>query len=120
MNNKILIVDDHLDIRKLLRVTFANKFEILEAEDGETALAITRAHQPRVVLLDVMMAGEMDGFQVLQAIKSDAALQGVRVVMLTARGQQRDYDLASGYGAERYVAKPFSPSQLLTIVTELM
>ncbi len=120
MNQKVLIVDDHSDIRQLIRITLGKGFEILEAEDGMAALAIIRSQRPRVVVLDVMMPGEMDGFQVLEAVKSDAALKEVRVIMVTARGQARDYELGMASGADGYFIKPFSPLKLIATIKELM
>jgi DNA-binding response OmpR family regulator len=120
MNKKILIVDDHSDIRQLIRITLGKSFEILEAEDGMTALAITRSQHPHVVVLDVMMPGELDGFQVLETIKSDPVLKDVRVIMVTARGQARDYELGMARGADGYFIKPFSPLQLTAAIKDLM
>ena len=120
MSEKILIVDDHSDIRHLIRLTLGKSFEILEAEEGAMALAITRRQRPRVVVLDVMMPGELDGFQVLDAIKGDPALKGVRVIMVTARGQARDYEMGMARGADGYFIKPFSPLQLTNAIKKLM
>jgi DNA-binding response OmpR family regulator len=120
MSEKILIVDDHSDIRHLIRLTLGKSFELLEAEEGVSALAITRSQRPRVVVLDVMMPGELDGFQVLDAIKSDPTLKGVRVIMVTARGQARDYEMGMARGADGYFIKPFSPLQLTNAIKELM
>ncbi len=120
MNQKILIVDDHSDIRQLIRITLGKSFELLEAEEGMAALAIIRSQRPRVVVLDVMMPGEMDGFQVLEAVRGDPALKEVRVIMVTARGQARDYELGMARGADGYFIKPFSPLQLTGAIKELM
>lgn len=120
MNNKILIVDDHADIRRLVRIALGNEFEILEAEDGATALALIREQQPCIVLLDIMMPGEMDGLEVLQAIKGDPLLMHICVIMLTARAQKQDYDLGAKYGADKYFIKPFSPLRLVDVIHELM
>ena len=112
MSEGILLVDDHADIRMLIRITLGTKFEVLEASDGVTALAIAREKRPRVVILDVMMPGEMDGFQVLEAIRRDPALSDVRVMMVTARGQASDRDRGISLGADEYFIKPFSPLQV--------
>ena len=87
--NKILLVDDHSDIRRLIRITLGKDFDVLEAEDGLTGLEIARKQKPDLVVLDVMMPGEMDGLQVLDAIKADPQLAATRVIMVTARGQAR-------------------------------
>ena len=84
--NKILLVDDHSDIRRLIRLTLGKDFEVLEAEDGMTGLDIARKQKPDLVVLDVMMPGKMDGLQVLDAIKADPQLTRTRVIMVTARG----------------------------------
>ena len=115
---KILVVDDHSDIRRLMSITLGREFQILEAEDGVTALEIVRRERPRLVLMDVMMPGEMDGLQVLSAIKSDPELKNTVVAMVTARGQVADGADAKSKGADAYFIKPFSPLQIVTWVRE--
>ena len=112
----ILIVDDHSDIRRLLSITLGKEFEILEAEDGVGALDIIRRHHPKVVLLDVMMPGDMDGLQVLDAIKADPQTRHILVGMVTARGQMADSEDANRRGADAYFVKPFSPLQVVAWV----
>lgn len=115
---KILIVDDHSDIRRLLAITLGKSYEILEAEDGITALEVIRRQRPKLVLLDIMMPGELDGLQVLDAIKSDPELKGTLVAMVTARGQVADYEIGKQRGADAYFIKPFSPMQVIAWVRE--
>lgn len=115
---KILIVDDHPDIRRLLSITLGKSYEILEAEDGLAALEIIRREHPRVVLLDIMMPGELDGLQVLDAIKSDPALKNTLVAMVTARGQATDFEIGKQRQADAYFTKPFSPLQVVKWVRE--
>ncbi len=112
----ILIVDDHTDIRRLLSITLGKEFKIIEAEDGAGALDALRHHHPKVVLLDVMMPGELDGLQVLDAIKADPLTADTLVAMITARGQSADHDEASKRGADAYFIKPFSPMQVVSWV----
>ena len=109
----ILIVDDQSDIRRLLNVTLGKQFTILEAEDGVSALEMVRRHHPKLVLLDVMMPGEMDGLQVLQEIKSNPQTQDILVAMITARGQTSHSEDARTRGADAYFIKPFSPLQVI-------
>ena len=109
---QILIVDDHTDIRRLLSVTLSSEFSVQEASDGVTALQTIRRLQPRVVLLDVMMPGEMDGFHVLRTIKSDPLTQHIAVAMISARTQTSDQKVADELGADAYFSKPFSPMQV--------
>jgi DNA-binding response OmpR family regulator len=118
--NKILLVDDHSDIRRLIRITLGKDFEVLEAEDGKTGLEIARRQKPDLVVLDIMMPGELDGLKVLDAIKSDPELMNMRVIMVTARGQARDYEDGIQRGADAYFIKPFSPLQLVTAIRQTL
>jgi len=114
--HSILIVDDHSDVRRLLSITLGKEFNVIEAEDGTGALRAIRRHRPKAVLLDVMMPGERDGLQVLDAIKADPATCGIQVAMVTARGQVADGSDALKRGADAYFIKPFSPLQVVAWV----
>jgi len=114
---KMLIVDDQPEIRKMLRMAMEpHQYRIVEAGDGETALALADAERPDVILLDVMMPGALDGFAVCRAIKDNPELARTFVVMLTAKGQPDD--LAAGHvaGADAYMTKPCVLSQLVEVV----
>jgi len=114
MAHRILIVEDQPDICKLIRMTLEfGDFEIHEANDGETGLNMARAIKPAIMLLDVMMPGLLDGYQVCTRIKQDPALQSIQVVMLTARGQASDMAAGEAAGADAYLVKPFSPLELI-------
>jgi DNA-binding response OmpR family regulator len=117
LKEKLLIVDDQEDLRKMLRLALGyGKYSLLEASDGEAALALARAEKPDVVLLDVMMPGKLDGIAVCRAIKADPELAGCFVLMLTARGHTDDYAAGNEAGADAYVVKPFSPTKLVEVV----
>ena len=114
---KILIAEDHSDIRKLIRMTLEYAdYAIHEAVDGGSALHMAQSVRPDLMLLDVMMPGELDGLQVCRRVKHDPALKHVRVVMLTARGQVRDREAGQAAGADAYLVKPFSPLQLIDTI----
>ncbi|HEX5354729.1 MAG TPA: response regulator [Aquabacterium sp.] len=114
MTHRILIVEDQADICKLIRMTLEfGDFEIHEAHDGETGLNMARAVKPHVMLLDVMMPGLLDGYQVCSRIKQDPDLKQIQVIMLTARGQATDLQAGSAAGADAYLVKPFSPLELI-------
>ena len=108
----VLIVDEHSDIRRLLSITLGKEFEVLEAEDAASALEAVRLHHPKVILLDVMMPGKMNGLQVLEAIKTNPQTQDILIAMISARGQVADHDDARKRGADAYFVKPFSPLQV--------
>lgn len=116
----LLLVDDHADIRRLIRLTLGKEYRLLEADNGVSALAMVRAERPQLVVLDIMMPGELDGLQVLDAIRSDPALKSTRVILVTARGQATDCALGEAHGADAYIVKPFSPLQLGARIRELL
>ncbi len=121
MKRKILIVEDQTDLRKLVRMTLEfGDVEIHEAENGAEGLRLAGALRPDLVLLDVMMPGALDGYQVCQRIKADPRLKGVKVVLLTARGQQTDLEHGQKVGSDAYLVKPFSPLELIDKVEELI
>jgi CheY-like chemotaxis protein len=122
MLHKILIVDDQPDIRKLIVMTMeAEGFDLYEAANGEDAWQIAQTLRPRVVLLDVMMPGGLDGYQVCEKIKGDPMLQSeTKVVLLTARGQLTDVARGKAAGCDAYLVKPFSPLELLDTVDRLV
>ena len=109
---QVLIVDDGPDIRRLLRITLGAYYALSEAKDGVGALESIRQCAPEVVLLDVVMPGEMDGLQVLQAIRNNPQTRSIQVAVVSAKGQQADSDLARLLGADAYFTKPFSPCKL--------
>jgi DNA-binding response OmpR family regulator len=118
---RVLIVEDQADIRKLIRMTLEfEDYEIHEASNGATGLRLARDIRPDLMLLDVMMPGELDGLQVCHQIKNDPATAGIRVVLLTARGQARDREVGREVGADEYLVKPFSPLQLIETIERLL
>jgi CheY-like chemotaxis protein len=120
MKGNLLIVDDQADIRKLIRMTLEFEgYTLIEAQDGAEALRLANSSKPALMLLDVMMPGELDGFQVCEQIKKDPALADTRIVMLTARGQQSDLERGRKAGADAYLTKPFSPLELIDTIERL-
>ena len=118
---KILIVEDHADIRRLIRMTLEfEECEIHEAPDAHTGWDMVRELMPDVVLLDVMMPGALDGLDLCRAMKSDARLRQVPVIVLSARGGSADREAGLQAGADAYLVKPFSPMQLLELLGTLV
>lgn len=117
---KVLIADDEPSLRLLVRATLqANqKYDLIEACDGDEALAMAGSEKPDILLLDIMMPGQ-SGFEVCEKIKNDDSLKDIIVIMLTAKGQQTDRDWAKSVGANYFLTKPFSPIELLALVDKL-
>ena len=117
---KILIADDETSLRMLITGTLEiGDFEVIETDNGMDALKLATIEKPDLMILDVMMPG-LTGYQVCQRIKADEHLRQIPVIILTAKGQQADKDTAIEAKADYYVAKPFSPAQLLTLVEEIL
>ncbi len=117
---KILLVEDHADIRRLIRMTLEfEDCEIHEAPDATAGWALARQLKPDLVLLDVMMPGALDGLGLCRALKADAQLRHVPVVVLSARGSAADREAGLQAGANAYLVKPFSPMQLLEMMQSL-
>jgi CheY-like chemotaxis protein len=117
---KILVADDENSLRTLLRAVIeaGQEFEISEAVDGEDALLQAQKNKPDIMILDVMMPG-LSGFEVCEKIKTDPKLKGIIVIILTAKGQQTDKDWARSVGADYFLTKPFSPTELLSLVEKI-
>jgi DNA-binding response OmpR family regulator len=116
----VVIVDDEPDVVLLCRVNLEFEgFRVLDASDGDTALALVQAELPDVVLLDVMLP-ESDGWTVLERMKADPATRDIPVVLLTAKVQDADRTRGWRAGAAEYVTKPFSPTDLSRIVADVL
>lgn len=113
----LLVVDDNADIRRLLQLTLGRRFEVIEAVNGTTAWASMHHHRPRAVILDVEMPGEMDGFQLCRKIRQDPLLKDMYVILVTARSRAADIACGKECGADDYIIKPYSPLQLLEMIT---
>lgn len=116
----ILVVDDEPFIcRSLTFVLRKENYRVLEARNGEEALAAIREHKPDLVFLDVMMP-KLNGFQVTEKVRADRALDLVKIILLTAKGQECDREVGRTAGADDYLTKPFSPSRILARAREIL
>ncbi|HEX4942420.1 MAG TPA: response regulator [Actinomycetota bacterium] len=119
MSRRILIVEDHPTMREAMRLVLEREgFDIDEASDGDQALAAVRADAPDLVLLDMSIPGTA-GPEVLAVIKGDPSTSQVRVIVVTATGEE-GRSAAMAVGADHYFTKPFSPIALLQAVEEVM
>jgi DNA-binding response OmpR family regulator len=116
----VLVADDDDDILLLVTTRLRRDgFEIIEARTGDEALGLAQTRRPDVAVLDVGMPG-LDGLEVLERIRADDALRGMRVLLLTAKAQESDVRRGHDAGADAYVRKPFSPAELSSRVRELL
>lgn len=110
---KVLVIEDDTHIWKLIEYKLKKeKHELTWASDGLKALEILETFKPDLILSDVMVP-YMDGIQILKKIKSNEDLKNIPVIMLTSKAQEKDIIKGLELGAQDYMAKPFSPTELI-------
>ena len=120
MPSYVLIVDDEPNIITSLKFLMKKEgYEVAVATDGEAALRVMEQRPPDLVLLDIMIP-KLDGFGLLEKIRSDSALKNVRVILLTAKGRSIEQEKGIALGADEYVTKPFSTRKLTQTVQQLL
>jgi two-component system, cell cycle response regulator DivK len=118
MTKRILVVEDHEDNRQILRVLLGSAgYQMIEAHDGETALTIAASERPDLILMDIQLPG-LDGYEATRRIKADPALSGTPIIAVTSYALSGDEDKAREAGCSAYVAKPYSPIELLKKLRE--
>jgi two-component system cell cycle response regulator DivK len=120
MRKRILVIEDQLDNRQILRdlLTSAD-FEVIEAEDGEAGLGAAAAHQPDLILMDIQLPG-IDGYEVTRRLKADTLLRAIPIIAVTSYALAGEVDKARTAGCDAYIPKPYSPRQLLAKVREYL
>ena len=117
---KILVADDEVYILRLLEMTFKKGgYEVVSCRDGKEALATAFTAQPQLIVLDVMMPG-LDGLGALRMLKENPATRDIPVVVLSAKGHALTRVDAVLAGAVLFLAKPFSPNELLGEVRKIL
>ncbi|MBG0789013.1 MAG: response regulator [Desulfovibrionaceae bacterium] len=124
MAKKILIVDDEVHIKMLLEQTLEeleDEYEVVlyTASDGEEGLEFIRSKRPDLVFLDIMMP-KMNGYEVCRVVKDDQDLVDIKIILLTAKGQEVDRKQGLELGAMMYMTKPFDPDEILRVSKELL
>jgi CheY-like chemotaxis protein len=118
MPHTILVVDDEPALLRLMEFVLDRQgYRLVTATNGEEALEQARASRPDVIVLDIMMP-KLDGYQVAEALRADAELSGIPIIMLSAKAQEEDIERGVEAGVDRYITKPFSPEELAVIVSE--
>lgn len=120
MKTRVLIADDEPNIVISLEYLMRREgHEVSVARDGDEALAMIRRDKPDLVLLDVMMPGK-NGFEVCQAVRAEAELADIRIIMLTAKGRETDLAKGKALGVDAYIVKPFSTRELAERVRQML
>ena len=118
-SGRILVVEDNVEILELINLQLRDKYSVHVAQDGRQGLETAKRERPDVIVTDFMMP-EMDGLQMLRAIRDEPGLTDTPVIMLTAKNQLDDRLSARQAGADVYLEKPFSPRELEAAITQLL
>ncbi|CAH2405229.1 response regulator [Mesorhizobium escarrei] len=114
MSKRILMVEDTEDNRQIIRDLIATtEYELIEAADGAAGIAAAGAHKPDLILMDIQLP-VIDGYEAARRIKADPALRHIPIIAVTSYALSGDEAKALASGCDGYIAKPFSPRQLLS------
>jgi len=120
VKRSVLVVDDEANIVTSLEFLMRQlKVDVRVAGDGDAALDEINAHPPDLVLLDVMLP-KRDGYSVCRAIRANAALDSVKIIMLTAKSREEERERGLAAGADGYIVKPFSTREVVVRVKTLL
>ena len=119
MAGRVLVIEDEPNIIEAIRFILSREgWQVDIHANGETAVAAVQQRKPDVLVLDVMLPGR-SGYDILSDLRADPATQDLPVLMLTARGQKSDRDMATRAGANQFMTKPFSNEDVLNAVRDL-
>jgi DNA-binding response OmpR family regulator len=119
MAKHVVLVEDEINIAEAIRFLLSQEgWRVEMLANGAAAVDVIRKATPDLVMLDVMLPGKT-GFEILHELRSDPSFDTMPILMLTARGQSRDREMAEKAGVSRFMTKPFSNAELLEAVREL-
>lgn len=119
MGGQVLLIEDEPNIIEAIKFILSREgWDVHTHSNGEDAAEVVRRRAPDVLILDVMLPGR-SGYDILRELREDAAMAALPVLMLTARGQSRDREMAERAGASRFMTKPFSNAEVLDAVRAL-
>ena len=120
MRQRVLIVEDHEDNRAILRDLLTNAgYDLIEATNGEEGVALAESMRPDLIIMDVQLP-VIDGYEATRRIKSNAELKAIPVIAVTSYALSGEEARAEAVGCDAYVAKPFSPRQILAKIRKYL
>ena len=120
MSQRILVVEDQEDNRRIVRDLLASVgYQMIEALDGESGVRLAEAERPDLILMDIQLPG-VDGYEATRRIKANPELRAIPIIVVTSYALSGDDVKAMQAGCDAYVAKPFSPRQLLAKIREFL
>ncbi|WP_313172611.1 response regulator transcription factor [Massilia oculi] len=117
---RILVVDDQPDLRLLIRLSLRSLGEVAQASSAEAALAQLAQSVPDLLILDVWLGEGISGLELCRKLKDAPATAGMKIMLLSACGQQSDVAAGLAAGADHYMVKPFSPEALVEAAAGLL
>ena len=117
-----VIIDDEPLARERIQTLLADHpdFEVLaECSDGHQGIETIKEHAPKLIFLDIQMP-KINGFEVTEQVRADPELNSVKIILLTAKGQESDREVGKTAGANDYMTKPFSPTKILERAREVL
>ena len=120
MTKRILVVEDQEDNRQILRDLLGSAgYDLIEAENGEEAIAAVAKHRPDLILMDIQLP-VMDGYEATRRLKADPEFKKIPVIVVTSYALSGDEGKAREAGCDAYVTKPYSPRLLLAKIKEFL
>ncbi|MDE0520937.1 MAG: response regulator [Boseongicola sp.] len=117
---RVLLIEDEPNIIEAIRFILSREgWRVDTSPDGKNALEAVRSRSPDLVILDVMLPNR-SGYDILSDMRADEATRDIPVMMLTARGQKKDKELAERLGVNKFMTKPFSNAEMLASARELV
>jgi two-component system cell cycle response regulator DivK len=120
MSKRILVVEDQDDNRRIIRDLLTSAgYELIEAEDGEAGVRLAASERPDLILMDIQLP-LLDGYEATRRIKTDPKLRPIPIIVVTSYALSGDDQKAIAAGCDAYVAKPFSPRELLATIRKFL
>ena len=119
MSKRILLVEDEEDNMQILRDLLVADYDLVEAGNGEAALAAAATQQPDLILMDIQLP-IMDGYEATRRFKADPALRSIPIIAITSYAMGEDEVRARAAGCDDFVAKPYSPRVLLAKIRQYL
>jgi two-component system cell cycle response regulator DivK len=120
MTSRVLVIEDHEDNRQILRDLLGSVgLEMIEAHDGEAGVLAAKRENPDLILMDIQLPG-IDGYEATRRIKADQALQKIPIIAVTSYALSGDEAKTREAGCDAYIAKPYSPRELLKMVRQFL
>ncbi|MFP4403671.1 MAG: response regulator transcription factor [Nanoarchaeota archaeon] len=119
MKKKILIAEDEPNIIELLKIILSDSYDLFIAKDGKETLKLIKEKKIDLILLDIMMP-YFNGYEICEKIKNDKNKKHIKIVILSAKGQEKEIIKGLQCGADIYITKPFDPIELENKISDLL